>query len=435
MLKKRLMSMFLALTMVVGLGSQVFAINATPASQIYSAQISHAAGIDEYGSNIRERSEILSDVPISISQSSSNLTLDFQIADIPISIEATVRGKNTSGNMAYYDVTSMSNETMEVMTLAYIEGFSHSAIIAQEYCTDHPDARNVLELYLKVSTAEEREYYFVEIFDFVLDGFTQIDNPVCTPDAWVSKEFSPINSYVEEDASGISLLGAAPPASMKYTFVNKYNAIEDWTEGLEVEITDDVTDIPRGGNKQWGHKLEIVRKYTECAQAPEYNGPTSSISLTNVSYKGTAPINCAFQSMTIDGKAKKTGSALGLSASISVGYGPLSGSVSLGGTLSGLGSVDINDTFTGFVNSKDKMTKVLDTAFSKKYYLYDDPRMDKDDVGDFFQVVTVLVDYGNVSTSYNKVTSRWVMTATNTNTGEVFSPNYILSRTISVKVN
>ena len=131
MLKKRLMSMFLALTMVVGLGSQVFAINATPASQIYSAQISHAAGIDEYGSNIRERSEILSDVPISISQSSSNLTLDFQIADIPISIEATVRGKNTSGNMAYYDVTSMSNETMEVMTLAYIEGFSHSAIIAQ----------------------------------------------------------------------------------------------------------------------------------------------------------------------------------------------------------------------------------------------------------------------------------------------------------------
>ena len=61
MLKKRLMSMFLALTMVVGLGSQVFAINATPASQIYSAQISHAAGIDEYGSNIRERSEILSE--------------------------------------------------------------------------------------------------------------------------------------------------------------------------------------------------------------------------------------------------------------------------------------------------------------------------------------------------------------------------------------
>lgn len=429
MLKKQMVSVLLILATLLSISCSAFAVNSTPSSvptaQTYTAQVYHATDVDEYGSNISEASEILADVPVSISQDIDSLNINLQIADTPVTVNATVLGKNLLGNMLYYDVTDISDETLDVMMLTYIENFSHSGVLAQEYCANHPDAENVLEIYLKVPNAEYREYYFIEIFDFTLDGFSENDSPECDVPSWFVREFLPVKSYVTEDESGVSPYATLHTTT--HTFTHEFYRFSDLcTVGLVVQKTDDIGDVPCGNSDQWLHTLKITEKYTKCPSAPEYNRNNSDISLTNVYYEGSAAPNCAFQTATIGGVAQKTSIFAGaLSATLSAGYGLFSVSLDLG-TFLNPKPVKINDPFTGFDNTKDNCAKTIRVDFSQKYYLYD--------VGDYFQVAVNMRDFGNTTTASNYVICKWVMTATSLEVDEVINSDYVISGAYPVKV-
>lgn len=144
-------------------------------------------------------------------------------------------------------------------------------------------------------------------------------------------------------------------------------------------------------------------------------------------YEGTAPLNCAFQTVEIDGLGTKKEIFAGMfSASINVNLGPINISSQLGDFFN-LSSVNINDTFEGFVNDDPQnMTRALQTKFSEKYCLFEK--------GDYFQVATHVKDYGDVATASNDVICRWVMTVTNMATDEVMYETYVISAALPAKV-
>lgn len=143
---KKLMSVLLAVAMCLSLAAPAVAVEReTEEKSTYMAQIYHATGVDKYGSNIKEVSETFPNVPVSVSQSINGLVINFQVADFPIEIYASARGKNSIGNMMYYDTTDINSDTVETMMLAYIENFSKAGVLSQKYCEEHPNTSNVLE--------------------------------------------------------------------------------------------------------------------------------------------------------------------------------------------------------------------------------------------------------------------------------------------------
>lgn len=74
---------------------------------------------------------------------------------------------------------------------------------------------------MKVHNEKEREYYFIEIFDFTLNGFSEVDIPECDGSSWFAREFAPIKSYVVNgEADSISPRGIAD--STTHAFVHEY---------------------------------------------------------------------------------------------------------------------------------------------------------------------------------------------------------------------
>ena len=119
---KKFLSMFLALAMCLSLTAPVVAVEEREfgnTAKTYIAQVHHAEGVNEYGSNIWEVMDSCPNVPITINQSQGgSLRLELQFEGMSIVLDASVRGKNLKGNVVYYDILSINESSLEVLTLA-----------------------------------------------------------------------------------------------------------------------------------------------------------------------------------------------------------------------------------------------------------------------------------------------------------------------------
>lgn len=95
-----------------------------------------------------------------------------------------------------------------------------------------------------------------------------------------------------------------------------------------------------------------------------------------------------------------------LSASIGVSFGVLGVSLSVPVSFSGSYTVDINDTYEGYVNGRDgNYTRSIRTAMKSNYKLTQ--------IGYYFEVRSTIADFGNVTkaSAYHKAT--WDLTIIN----------------------
>lgn len=429
---KKFVSMLLVLVMCLTLSAPAWAevLTSSNSPQTYTAQVYHAVGVNEYGSNIREVAEACSPVPVEIIQNEDSLHIEFQLENMPITIDANVRGKNQKGNAAYYDVLSINENTFEVMTFAYVEEFSHGTVMAQKYCEENPTAKNVLELYFKVSDSEIREYYFLEIFDFALEDFSEINNSQCKADYWMVKEFLPVSSEVIEGTDANARYLNPYVINHTFTSTHKWGVLYDLVSSVTVKATFDRFDTITKGQSITGiYRLEITDQSTICEEGPEFNDDQAIIKIAGIAFKISAPKNCAVRSTEFEGKAHKLGlTSNPLSATIGLALGPISLSVDLGAVFKNDGSVLLNETFKTYDNSDpSKRARAIELNFKNSCYLLD--------VGDYLAVEVEIGDYGNVTTTANPMYYRWEVSAVNSYTGESVSSGYVLGASNQVKVN
>lgn len=310
---KKVISLLLALIMIFTTASAYS--NDNDNISVAHAQVYHASGVNEYGTNILEKSEIEHDVPAKIITQNGCITIDMILDGNPIVISARLEGRNLSDNLLYYDAECISDGNIDVMSFTYNKDFTPKAAITSDYNKQYPAAKDVLKVYLKVNTSTIREYYFIE------------------------------------------------------------------------SITD---------------------KSTVCPSVSDYESDDCYLLIDSATLKVGAPKGTAYVSSTVDGSVTEdNGAEKYTSVSIGTGVGPLSVSFDLSGVFQHKGSVDLNESFTGYKNiAPNNYTTAIQLSYGEEDCLQT--------VGDYYESVSLLQDYGHSTTSPSPVSRIWEITVSNT---------------------
>ena len=389
---KKVISIMLTAAMILSLSVPI----ASATTPTYHAQVLHASGVNDYGTNIHDSnvSSSLTDVPLSIVQTDGSLQISGTLDGHSILIQASPRGKNSVENMVYFNTVNNNDDSLSVLTIMYLDSFSDAAIITDEYDSS---ATSVLKIYLKNTSTSEKEYYFLEIFDFSYENFNSVISTmdVCESDHWNSKEFLPIEVSDKEDVD---------PSNLTFN------------DTMKVLLVHDIQNVARTGTTTWIHTIKIVDKYSVCIQDSSFSDYTGCpMQLRNVYLRTTAPKNTAFITTNISGVITKLANVT-VSASIGIVLSAKLASVSLSGSYSPAGTVNVNNTFTAYTNSNSSgYTRNIKTALGTQFVLRKK--------GDKFVVTNQLKNYGSGSTSAETVYGSWNWTTNhymnNTNTNGV----------------
>ena len=319
------------------------------ATSTIHAQVYHSVGVNEYGTDILEKSEIEYNVPATISVQDTQLEISMVLDDMPIVVSANLSGRNLSDNLLYFDA-ECSAKNIEVMSFTYNRNFNPKAAITSNYSKLYPEATDVLKVYLKVKDSNLREYYFIEFFDFLLEDFDSImDNAEhCDPDYWCMREFKPVKSgLIENNAEtrGIATSGS-------YIVYDYYDVLNiEYMAKMDVEVNDTTDNIPLGGDLTWTHNLNIQDKATVCPSVSDYESDDCYLEIDSACLKVGAPRGAAYIYTVVDGEVQKDSGIGNLSsASISAGIGPFSVSFDLSGAFQFKSNVDLNENFDSYVN-------------------------------------------------------------------------------------
>lgn len=389
---KKIMSVILV---VVALFTTTVPAMATGTPSNHMAQVHHAEGVNEFGSNIQACSELHENVPATFSQADGSISIQMALDDIPITITGTVRGRNVSDNVLYFDA-SCNDANFEVMTMEYNKDYASAAALYQGASGD-----NLFKVYLKKDNSVMREYYFVEFFDFTLNEFEDIMSvaPHCAPTFWNMKEFKSVNTEIEQSP----IMTIADGIVEDYTITDSYYNLNVLQYAvMVVEKADDMTNIPVGGSEFWMHTLTVKDKYTLCPSLPDFDVDTSYLSIESADFQANSPIGAAYLWTEIDGQTRNPLNPFDLlSADVSVGYGPLSVSVNLSDIITHKGTLDLNETFDGYVNneSNDELTRKIKIDFDDNHPI--------SEIGDYYQVLSCVRDYGDAQSDYSTIYTRW----------------------------
>ena len=185
---------------------------------------------------------------------------------------------------------------------------------------------------------------------------------------------------------------------------------------MKVLLVHDIQNVARTGTTTWIHTIKIVDKYSVCIQDSSFSDYTGCpMQLRNVYLRTTAPKNTAFITTNISGVITKLANVT-VSASIGIVLSAKLASVSLSGSYSPAGTVNVNNTFTAYTNSNSSgYTRNIKTALGTQFVLRKK--------GDKFVVTNQLKNYGSGSTSAETVYGSWNWTTNhymnNTNTNGV----------------
>ncbi len=406
---------------------------ATPAentAQIH-AQVYHAVGVNEYGTDILERSTTSLNVPASITQNGSSLSLSLTLDDTPVQIDATLRGRNLSDNLLYFDAICADNSSLEVMNFTYYRNFYPDAAITLNYEELYPNAENILQVYLKVTNPTDREYYFIEFFDFELSNYNAILSSAvrCSPDYWTMMEFEPASREVT-----IPIL----PASNNYEPSKVYRTVSDiyydimgvsYFANMTIAFYDDIGSITAGSNRSWVNYIEIDEKSTSCPSVPDYETDDSYLYIDSATLTINAPKNVSFISSVMDGVYQPDPFS---SPSISVGVsiGPLSASVDLTSFLGLSQEYDYGTTiiWANEVDSQyltgDNRIKAIEINFGDSDYLHS--------AGHQYTALSQVQDYGGVAVPAEDITRKWVIDICNPRTSSTYDNLYTVDFPVSV---
>ena len=398
-------------------------------ADILTAKTAYLSNIDEYGSNwgndtISQNQNVVSDTAIEQSVEGSTLNLKIRINGEDLIVSGTPIGTSENKNVVYFDAFTNSTK-YTLVTFSYEKDIENSNVYFDGYMHQNGKENGcLLKVYLRDNTADTRSYVLYEVFDYTLPYDSAILNTL--PEAtefgsWVTKEFKP------SDSDEIKMPTSTRAKTSDFTI----KISKTFTEGIiQQEHTISLTficsyaNVPVGQDAIEGYTLKVTGKTVNAPNAPNYNSSTSSaLHVDNAALRQTSVPNTAWYSTDIDGSAQNNGGGI-LSANLGIGLGVLSIDLSIPNAFNGHGTVDINDGYKTYDNYHDHYVRSIKTQFSNNYKLTQ--------IGHYFNVSSVLRDFGNVQRGSSMLRAIWDIRIINASTHETWTYNYQHNSFISI---
>ena len=205
-----------------------------------------------------------------------------------------------------------------------------------------------------------------------------------------------------------------------------YDMGENQTHTIRWRTNVDYSNIVKGQEANQYYRLTVYAKSMSFDVNTDLNSNTMSyLHVDGLRLCQTSVPYTAWKSTSIDGEVQNNGWGGELSASIGVSYGLLSLSYSIPLSFSSKGTVDINETYTGYENGVGgNYTRSIETKMDSKFKL-----TQKDY---YFEVISMLRDYGNATRGSQTLKSTWYVDIINAGTMETCS--HTCSHDISISI-
>lgn len=406
---KKFVSIVLSTVMVMGMSTTAFAEENFPVSVNAPAKAAIVTNVAKDGSNLTDDRHINSNteiynVSMNITALSDNmLNITSTIGNQEILVTGVPVAKSANNHAIFYQATS-NNDPFEVVNMEYVDNAETNMFFKNYKVSNNAD--KILKLYLKDMSTDTPKYIILECFDYEVGGFSQLISILpqdTTMGAWAAKEFTPASvSYGD-----ISTYASTSNTSRTYTV--KYNDLAlEQTHKITLATDCIYSNIRVGQMTDIVYRIEITGKSMTCPDNPSLNSRTESyLHVDAAALRQTTVPNVAFVSTSIDGKVQNNSwGGASLSASIGVGLGALGVSLSVPVSFSGSSTVNINNTYEGYVNGRNnKYTRSIKTTMKSNYKLTQ--------IGYYFEVRSTIADFGNTTKSSASHKAAWDITIIN----------------------
>lgn len=371
---------------------------------MYKANIAYIQNVDEYGQKIKDdihdgNKYVLpvSDAIIKKENNSINVSLNLDGENLTVVGDLT--GRSESGKTVFFETQKM--DKYGVIEFSYISDTSITNMYFKKVKNENL-SKTVLKLYFKDMNSPNLNLYFIEIFDVNLT-FKQNELENLNVDPVMGMGLARILKPVKEDY-GEELISTRALSSEKSWYCSMtYNYLwEDQTHTIRWRTTADYSDIIKGQESNQYYRATVYAKSTTYAINTDLNSNNSSaLHIDEISLSQTSVPNTAWKSTLIDGIVNKDGISGGsLSASLGVSLGLLGVSYSLPNFFETLTNIEINDIYRGYENGVGgQYTRSIQTTMNKKFRI--------STIGQYFEVVSVLRDYGNTLKDSQILKARW----------------------------
>ena len=329
-------------------------------------------------------------------QSDSTLQITSIIGNSEISVIGVPVAKSANGHAIFYKTTS-DNPDFEVVNMGYVDN-AETNMFFKNY-KDINNKNKILKLYLRDLSSINRDYIILECFDYKVNNFSSIVSLLpqdTVMGAWAAREFVPVNFDCEDiDTYAFN-------DNIQRTYTVEYNELAlPQTHTITLESYCTYSNIRIGQMADIIYRLKVTGKTMTCPKNPSLNSKTESfLHVNTLSLRQTTVPNAAFVSTAIDGSVLNKGGSASLSASIGINMGILGASLSVPVTFSDNSTIDINNTYKGYVNGKNGVYVCsVKTKMQSQYKLTK--------IGHYFEVRSTIADFGNVSKSNDFHKAAW----------------------------
>ncbi len=394
---KKLIYLAISVIMVIKIPTVVCA---EETDTIRNAQVAIVKNVLDDGSNLKDDlhpsdNTSIQNVSINITSKPDNyLQITSIIDNREISIIGFPVAKSANGHAIFYKTIS-NNSDFEVVNMEYVDNAETNM-----FFKNYRNANNgILKLYLKDLSSSSRDYIILECFDYEVKNFSSMISllPQDTAmGAWAAKEFIPVSfDWIDTTAYAFN-------NNIQRTYTVEYNELAlPQTNTITLEAYCTYSDIRIGQMADIIYCIKITGKTMSCPRNPSFNSKTESfLHVDTLSLRQTTVPNAAFVSTSIDGSVLNKGGSASLSASIGINAGILGASLSVPVTFSGNSTVDINNTYKGYVNGRNGVyVRSIKTKMQSQYKLTQ--------IGQYFEVRSTIADFGNVAKSNDSHKAIW----------------------------
>ncbi len=397
--------------------------------QTVLAKNAYVSNVNEYGTNLN--TDIVDNNQNTLAD--TNLQVVYSSEDNSLSIMGTVNGENIelqgfpegrseNSNVIYFNGIN-SNEALSIVNFSYEKNIEQSNMYFKNYMeTNISDSESILKIYLKYNNRNSNDYILLEAFNCMLPYDDEFINSLPQNSllgAWVATQFKPIKS---ESSSSTRATTTYFNKTISETF---YDMGLTQTHTIKLKFSCDYANIPIGQEATEIYRIAVIGKTTTVPDATNYNSSTQSwLHVNAIKLRQTSVPYTAFRGVSIDGSVQNNGLGGSLSARIGVSYGLLGLSYSIPITFTDEVDVDIDETYTGYDNSASNYARSIETEIDSDFKLTQ--------IDHYFEVISILRDYGNASRSASTLKAKWDIEIINA--GLFTTSDYSYSQNVSISV-
>lgn len=408
-LKQLLCSALIAAIFLLTTPTTTFSQETVLPSANFLAKTAIVTNVAEDGTNLTDdlhpnQNTFTQDITLKITPRPNNsIQINSSIDNREISVLGTPMAKSENEHAIFFNAIS-NNPSFEVVNMEYVDN-AETNMFFKSYKTTK-NANKILKLYLKDLSSNTRDYIILECFDYEITNFASIISSLpqdTTMGAWAAREFIPTSSDF------IDITPLATPSNTVRTYSVKFQHLA-FEETHTITLATDCTysNIRVGQMSDIIYRIEIVGKTLSCPGSPSLNSKTeSSLHVNTAALRQTTVPNAAFISTSISGKVlNSSSSGASLSASISINLAALGVSLSIPVSFTGNNIVNINSTYTSYVNGRNgQYTRSIKTTMQNNYKLTQ--------INHYFEVRSTIADFGNVSRNSANHKGTWDITIIN----------------------